>query len=80
MSLPSSDPDAAERFQWRYERALAEFKQDGDEVKLRASLKVAGYWGAVLEDEVRYQVCLKSSLGDKQPEAGFVSGLPEREW
>ena len=80
MTLPSSDPDAAERFQWRYERAIEEFKNGGSEAVFRASLHAIGYRGMVLEDEVQYQLCLKLSVGEEQPEAGFVSGLPRKEW
>ena len=78
--LPSSNPDAAERYQWRYERAIDEFKNGGSETVFRASLYAIGYRGMVLEDEVRYQQCLKLSVGDVQPKEGFVSGLPGKEW
>jgi len=79
MTLPSSNPDAAERFKWRYERSCADFIAGGSEAVFRASLFALGYRGARLEDEVQYQICcLQGSVG--KVEQGFVSGLPARSW
>ena len=57
--LPSNNPDAAERFQWRYERSVEDFKQGGSEAVFRASLYAIGYRSVRLEDEIRYQLCLR---------------------
>jgi hypothetical protein len=78
MTLPSSDPDAAERFRWRYERACREYAAGGSEAVLKASLKCAGYYGMRLAEEVRYQVGLKGEVARKT--IGLVSGLPTRQW
>jgi hypothetical protein len=80
MTLPSSNPDAAERFQWRYERAIDEFKNGGSEIVLRASLYAIGYRGNVLEDEVNYQKCVLGIANKEKPADGFVSGLADKEW
>ena len=78
--IRSSDPDAAERFQWRYERAIDDFKNGGSETVFRASLHAIGYKGMVLEDEVNYQKCLMLSVNKENPPTSFVSGLPKEEW
>lgn len=72
------DPDAAERFRWRYERACREYAAGGSEAILKASLKCAGYYGTRLAEEVRYQIGLKSVMIKRVPK--FVSGLPTRQW
>jgi hypothetical protein len=56
------DPDAAERFRWRYDRAYREYAAGGSEAILKASLKCAGYYGPRLAEEVRYQIGLKSVM------------------
>lgn len=76
--LPSSNPDAAERFQWRYERSVEDFKAGGSEAVFKASLYAIGYRGNRLEDEVRYQKCLLE--GVRETVQGFTSGLPVRSW
>ena len=68
------DPDAAERFKWRYERSCEDFKNGGSEDVFRASLHGLGYVGACLEDEVRYQLCLRCSMQEAKQD--FISGLP----
>ena len=78
--LSSSDPDAAERFQWAYERAIDQFKNGGSEAVLRASLHAIGYRGMVLDDEVNYQKCLLGITNKEKPADGFVSGLADKEW
>ena len=78
--LSSSDPDAAERFQWGYERAIDKYKNGGNEVDLRADLYAIGYRGHVLEDEINYQKLLKVDSNSKNPPTEFVSGLSDKEW
>lgn len=71
------NPDAAELFQWKYERACEQFKTGLiSEAVFKASLHCLGYRAARLEDEVRYQLCLIEAVGVKEK----VSGLPERAW
>lgn len=78
--LSSSDPDAAERFQWAYERAIDKYQNGGNEIELRADLHAIGYRGHVLDDEINYQKMLKSDSHKQNPPTEFVSGLPERDW
>ena len=70
------DPDADERFKWRYERACEDFKNGGSEDVFRASLFAIGYRGARLQDEVRYQLCLRYSM--QEAKAEFNNGLLAR--
>jgi len=72
------DPDAAERFRWRYERACGEYAAGGSEAVLKASLKCAGYYGTRLAEELRYQVGLRGNVAKNA--VGFISGLPTRQW
>jgi hypothetical protein len=72
MTLSSSDPDAAERFQWKYELACSQFKTGLiSEAVFGGCLYCLGYRGARLKDEVRYQGGL---VGVREK----VSGLPAR--
>ena len=74
--MTSFNPDAAERFQWRYERACAAFLKGGSEAVFKGSFYAIGYRGARLEDEVRYQLCLRGG----EVKRVVNSGLPERPW
>lgn len=75
--LPSSNPDAAEIFRWKYERACAEFAAGGSEAVLGASLYCLGYRGDVLRAEINYQ---KSLRGNNNKINIYQGGLPARAW
>ena len=76
MTLPSSNPDAAEIFRWKYERSVADFAAGGSEAVLKASLHALGYRGARLENEMSYQLGLRG----REKVDNYKGGLPARSW
>ena len=78
MTLPSSNPDAAEIFNWRYARAVRDFAAGGSEAVFKASLFALGYRGARLDDEVTFQYT--SGVRKVKVVDSYKGGLPARGW
>lgn len=78
MTLPSSNPDAAEIFKWRYAHAVRDFAAGGSEAVFRASLFALGYRGTRLNDEVTFQYTsgARTAMGIDN----YKGGLPPRSW
>ena len=53
-TLASSNPDAAEQFRWRYDRAVRDYQAGGSEAVFKASLYALKYRGLELENEMNY--------------------------
>ncbi len=87
--IDRSDPDYAQRWRDRYERACRDYQAGGSLAVLSASLFGLGYHGMRLVDEVNHQESLKAdtfrSIGEAARKVvanaaargGFTSGLPE---
>ena len=78
MTIPSSNPDAAEIFKWRYDKAISDFANGGSEAVFRASLFSLGYRGQMLELEVQHQYT--SGIKTLKPKDKYMGGLPDRVW
>jgi hypothetical protein len=76
--VASRDPDAAERFKWRYDKAVSDFANGGSEAVFRASLFCLGYRGQMLDLEVQHQYTFGIRTVLKRSE--YKGGLPDRVW
>ncbi len=87
--MDRSNPDHAQIWRDKYERACRDYQVDGSEPVLRAFLRILGYAGARLEAEVSHQKELRAEsfrpigeaarrvVADTAGRGGFTSGLPE---
>jgi len=92
--MDRSNPDFAQIWRDKYDRAVRDYQAGGSEVVLRASLRVLGYAGVRLEAEVTYQAdqrvmakpfksladVTRQVVTDLAGRGGFTSGLQEDWW
>jgi len=86
--IDRSNPDYAEIWRDKYDRACRDYQAGGSVHVLRASLFGLGYAGNALDTEVLYQEGLRDTfkpiaaaarkvVADAAGRGGFTSGLPE---